>query len=62
MKHHLKPICSLLAFAFLDSVSVQAETREKIRIAIETDDFELAETDISTLAVGTTLAGKLKLK
>ncbi|MDX2418408.1 MAG: hypothetical protein QNK19_13185 [Xanthomonadales bacterium] len=55
MKHNLKLFIALLAFAFLTSASVQAQTREKILIALETDDIELAETDISALAIGEAL-------
>ena len=55
MKHYFKLIFTLLAFAFLTSASVQAETREKMLIALETDEIELAETDISTLAIGEAL-------
>ena len=55
MKHNLKLFFALLAFAFLTSASVQAQTREKILIALETDDVELAETDISALAIGEAL-------
>ena len=52
MKHYLRPVFALFAFALLISASVYAETREKMVIALQTDDFELAETDISTLAIG----------
>jgi len=52
MKHYLAPLFVLAAYAILTSISVQAENREEIFIALSTDDFVLAETDISTLAIG----------
>ncbi len=52
MKHYLKPVFALATFAFLAANSVQADNEEKMVIALKTDDFELTETDISTLAVG----------
>ena len=52
MKHYLRPVFALLTFALLTSASALAQTREKLVIALETDDFQLAETDISTLAIG----------
>jgi hypothetical protein len=52
MKHYLKPIYSLLIFTLLFATSIQAGSGEKMVIALKTDDFELTETDISTLAVG----------
>jgi len=52
MKHYLRPVLTLFVLALLSSASVFAETREKIVIALQTDDFELAETDISNLAIG----------
>ena len=52
MKHYLRPVFALFVLTLLTSVSVFAETREKMVIALQTDDFELAETDISTLAIG----------
>jgi len=52
MKHYLKPVFVLATFAFLAASSVQAETEEKLVIALKTDDFELTETDISALAIG----------
>jgi hypothetical protein len=55
VKFKSKPIFTFVALAFLTSASVQAETREKILIALETDDVEFAETDISTLAIGEVL-------
>jgi hypothetical protein len=50
MKHFLKPIFTLAAFALIAANSVYAET--EIIIALKTDNFELTETDISALAIG----------
>ena len=52
MKQYLKPVFALATFAFLAASSVQADSEEKMVIALKTDDFELTETDISTLAIG----------
>jgi len=52
MKHCLKPFFALTMTALLMTSSVQAETEEKMVIALKTDSFDLVETDISTLAVG----------
>jgi hypothetical protein len=52
MKHYLGPVFALLTFVHLTSASALAQTWEKEVIALGTDDFELAETDISTLAIG----------
>ena len=52
MKRYLKPIFALATVALLATTPVQAETEDKIVIALKTDQFELAETDISKLAVG----------
>ena len=52
MKHYLKPVFVLATFAFLAANSVQADTKEKMVIALKTNDFELTETDISALAIG----------
>ena len=52
MKHYLRPVFALFVLTLLTSASVLADTREKMVIALQTDDFELAETDISTLAIG----------
>ncbi len=52
MKHHLAPVLVFAAMAILACTSALAETGEKMVIALATDDFELAETDISTLAIG----------
>ena len=52
MKHYMKAIFSLAALALLATASVQAETVEKMVIALKTDDFEMAQTDVSDLAIG----------
>lgn len=52
MNHYFQPVFTLAAFALLSSLSVQADAQEKMVIALKTNDFELAETDISTLAIG----------
>ena len=52
MKHYMKIIFSMAALALLATASVQAETEEKIVIALKTHDFDLAETEVSSLAVG----------
>ena len=52
MKHYLKPVYAFTVFALLTTTSVQAENQEKMVIALKTHDFELTETDISTLAIG----------
>ena len=52
MKHYLKTIFALAAMLLLTATSVQAQSEEKIIIALDTDGFEMAEADISSLAVG----------
>ena len=52
MKHYLKFVYAFTAFVLLAITSVQAETQEKMVIALKTHDFELTETDISTLTIG----------
>jgi hypothetical protein len=52
MKHFLGHIIALSIFTFLTTTPLQAETREKMVIALKTSDFELTETDISDLAIG----------
>ena len=52
MKHLLKPVFALAIFVILASTSAQADTREKMIIALKTADFELTETNISALAIG----------
>ena len=55
MKCYLKLISAPLACALLTTISVQAETREKMPIALEADDIELTETGINTLTTGKAL-------
>jgi len=50
MKHYLKPVLTLATFALLAVNSVHAET--EMIIALKTDNFELSETDISSLVIG----------
>ena len=52
MKHYLKPLFALAAFALLTTTSVQAQSEQKMIIALKTDSFDLTKTDISTLAIG----------
>lgn len=52
MKQLLAPILALVSFALLASFPLAADSQKKIVIALSTDDIELAETDISSLAVG----------
>jgi hypothetical protein len=52
MKHCLKAIFALAATITLAATSIQAQSEEKVVIAVKTDGFELAEMDISSLAVG----------
>ena len=52
MKHYLRPVFALVVLLLLTAISVQAVAGGKMVIALKTDDFELAETDISELAVG----------
>lgn len=52
MKHYLGPVFTLAVLLLLTATSVQAAAGEKMVIALKTDDFELAETDISELALG----------
>ena len=52
MKGYFKPIFALVALALLVTGTVQADIEEKMIIALKTDDFEMTETDISSLAVG----------
>jgi hypothetical protein len=48
----MKAIFSLAALALLATASVQAQTAEKMVIALKTDDFEMAEMDVSDMAIG----------
>jgi len=52
MKHYLRPVFTLVLLLLFTAISVQAAAGEKMVIALKTDDFELAETDISELAIG----------
>ena len=52
MKHYLKPIFTLAACALLTANFAHAENEKKMVIALKTDNFELTETDISSLAIG----------
>ena len=52
MKHYLRPVFALAVLLLLTAISVQAVAGEKMVIALKADDFELAETDISELALG----------
>jgi hypothetical protein len=52
MKHYLRPVFTLAVLLLLTATYVQAAAGEKMVIALKTDDFELAETDISELALG----------
>jgi hypothetical protein len=52
MKHYLKTIFTLMAMLMLTTTIVQAQSEEKIIIALDTDGLELVETDISILAIG----------
>jgi len=51
MKHFLTPFIVLATFALLAVTSVQAKT-EKMVIAVKSENFELTETDISSLTIG----------
>ena len=52
MKHYLRPVFALAVLLFLTAASVQTVAGEKMVIALKTNNFELAETDISELAIG----------
>ena len=52
MKYLFKTVLALTTFVILATTSVQAETRKKMIVALKTNNFELTETDISSLAVG----------
>lgn len=52
MKTRLKPFLAFPVLSLLCSTGVLAEDSEKIVIALKTNDFELAATDISDLAIG----------
>jgi hypothetical protein len=52
MKGYLNPIFALTTIALLAAGNIQADTEEKMIIALKTDDFEMTETDVSSLAIG----------
>jgi hypothetical protein len=52
MKYYLRPVFVLLALTFFATTSAQADSQEKMIIALKTSDFELMETDISELVIG----------
>ncbi len=52
MKTLFKTGLALATFVILAATSVQAENQKKMIVALKTSDFELTETDISSLAVG----------
>lgn len=52
MKFCLKAIFTLAAMLLLTTTLAHAQSEEKVIIALKTDGFEMAETDISDLAVG----------
>ncbi len=52
MKTLFKTVLALATLCILATTSVQAENQKKIIVALKTSDFELVETDISSLAVG----------
>lgn len=52
MKYLFNTVLALATLYILTTTSVQAETQKKMIVALKTNDFELTETDISSLAVG----------
>ena len=52
MKYLFKTVLALATLCILAATSVQAENQKKMIVALKTSDFELTETDISSLAVG----------
>lgn len=52
MKRFFKPVFVLISLVLLASSGAQAGSEEKIIIALKSGDFELAQTDVSDLAVG----------
>jgi len=52
MKHYMKAVFSLASLALLAAASVQAQSVEKMVIALKTDDFEMAQMEVSDLAIG----------
>ncbi len=52
MKTLFKTVLTVSTLCILATTPVQAETRKKVVVALKTSDFELTETDISSLTVG----------
>jgi len=52
MKHYLSTVFTLATIALLAATIAQADNDQKMVIALQTDHFELAETDISDMVVG----------
>lgn len=52
MKYLFKPVFVLSCMTVLTALSMFAQAEEKMIIALKTSDFELTETDISSLAIG----------
>lgn len=52
MKHYLRTVFTLATIALLAATIAQADNDQKMVIALQTDSFELAETDISDMLVG----------
>jgi hypothetical protein len=52
MKDYFKPVLALATALVFFTASVTANSEEKMMIAVQTDDFTLAETDVSELAIG----------
>ena len=52
MKYLFKTVLALATLCILAATSVQAENQKKMIVALKTSDFELTETDISSLDVG----------
>lgn len=52
MKYLLRTVLALATLTVFTTTTVQSETEKKMVVALKTADFELAETDVSSLAVG----------
>jgi hypothetical protein len=52
MKHLFKYVLVLTCITVLAAISIPVQAQEKMLIALKTSDFELTETDISSLATG----------
>ena len=52
MKYLFRTVLTLIILTFLAATNIQAESQKKMVVAVKTHDFELTETDISSLAVG----------